>query len=255
MKTEIMKCKVCLILCCFIYINALSNNSFADKLNQDQVYQQGIDAVYDEKYSKAAKLLEKALCTGIYNSQYKNDAYIKLYYMSFILEDQNKRQYYENKCVESIKMFQPIRKDFKIEIRQVAVDYSSVNEKEYENTSWVNPTTPGVIIENPIYVKKNGYNMSNLITKFELKSYLNLNKKRYYYFNLFLNQEGQELFRKISIENINKRLAIIVNGHVYSAPIIREELKGGCMMIASPDKVNTLRLLSIMTLNKNILTN
>ena len=38
---------------------------------------------------------------------------------------------------------------------------------------------------------------------------------------------GRELFAAITKENLNKRLAIVVDGHLYSAPVIRSEIPGG----------------------------
>ena len=39
--------------------------------------------------------------------------------------------------------------------------------------------------------------------------------------------EGKELFAAITKENINKRLAIVLNGQLYSAPVIRSEISEG----------------------------
>ena len=39
--------------------------------------------------------------------------------------------------------------------------------------------------------------------------------------------EGKELFAAITKENINKRLAIVLDGHLYSAPVIRSEISAG----------------------------
>ena len=39
--------------------------------------------------------------------------------------------------------------------------------------------------------------------------------------------EGQDLFAAITREHINKRLAIVLNGQVYSAPVIRSEISQG----------------------------
>ncbi len=39
--------------------------------------------------------------------------------------------------------------------------------------------------------------------------------------------EGQELFAAVTKENINKRLAIVLNGQLYSAPVIRSEISEG----------------------------
>lgn len=41
------------------------------------------------------------------------------------------------------------------------------------------------------------------------------------------SDEGKELFAAVTKENINKRLAIVLNGQVYSAPVIRSEISGG----------------------------
>jgi hypothetical protein len=39
--------------------------------------------------------------------------------------------------------------------------------------------------------------------------------------------DGQELFAAVTRENINRRLAIVLNGQVFSAPMIRSEITGG----------------------------
>lgn len=41
------------------------------------------------------------------------------------------------------------------------------------------------------------------------------------------SEEGKELFAAITKENINKRLAIVLDGRAYSAPVIRSEINGG----------------------------
>jgi RNA polymerase sigma factor (sigma-70 family) len=41
------------------------------------------------------------------------------------------------------------------------------------------------------------------------------------------SQAGRELLAAITKENINKRLAIVLNGQLYSAPVIRSEISGG----------------------------
>ena len=41
------------------------------------------------------------------------------------------------------------------------------------------------------------------------------------------SEEGKELFAVVTKENINKRLAIVLDGHLYSAPVIRSEVSGG----------------------------
>jgi preprotein translocase subunit SecD len=46
------------------------------------------------------------------------------------------------------------------------------------------------------------------------------------------SQEGKELFAAVTRENINKRLAIVLNGQLYSAPVIRSEISGGRAQIS-----------------------
>jgi preprotein translocase subunit SecD len=44
---------------------------------------------------------------------------------------------------------------------------------------------------------------------------------------LQFNSEGSDLFAKITRENVNKRLAIFLDGDIKSMPVIREEITGG----------------------------
>jgi len=44
---------------------------------------------------------------------------------------------------------------------------------------------------------------------------------------LQFNQEGSDLFAKITKENIGRRLAIFLDGNIESMPVIREEISGG----------------------------
>ena len=46
------------------------------------------------------------------------------------------------------------------------------------------------------------------------------------------SEVGKELFAAITKENINKRLAIVLDGHLYSAPVIRSEIAGGKAQIS-----------------------
>jgi preprotein translocase subunit SecD len=38
---------------------------------------------------------------------------------------------------------------------------------------------------------------------------------------------GKELFAAVTKENLNKRLAIVLDGHLYLAPVIRDEITDG----------------------------
>jgi RNA polymerase sigma factor (sigma-70 family) len=45
--------------------------------------------------------------------------------------------------------------------------------------------------------------------------------------NVELSQEGGELFAAVTKEHINQRLAIVLNGQLYAAPVIRSEISSG----------------------------
>jgi preprotein translocase subunit SecD len=42
---------------------------------------------------------------------------------------------------------------------------------------------------------------------------------------------GRELFAQITKDNLNKRLAIVLDGHLLSAPVIRSEISGGSVQL------------------------
>ncbi len=47
------------------------------------------------------------------------------------------------------------------------------------------------------------------------------------YVTLSFNRQGARIFERVTGENVNKRLAIILDNKVYSAPVIREKISGG----------------------------
>jgi preprotein translocase subunit SecD len=58
------------------------------------------------------------------------------------------------------------------------------------------------------------------------------------------NEEGKELFAAFTKENINRRLAIVLNGQVFSAPVIRSEIPGGRVQITGSFTQDEARLLA-----------
>ncbi|MCX6717563.1 MAG: protein translocase subunit SecD [Candidatus Taylorbacteria bacterium] len=49
---------------------------------------------------------------------------------------------------------------------------------------------------------------------------------------LQFNKEGEDLFAKITKENVNRKLAIFLDGDLKSMPVIKEEIKGGQAVIS-----------------------
>jgi len=52
------------------------------------------------------------------------------------------------------------------------------------------------------------------------------------YVSIRFNQKGAKIFKRVTTENVNKRLAIILDNKVYSAPVIREPIPGGRAQIS-----------------------
>jgi len=66
------------------------------------------------------------------------------------------------------------------------------------------------------------------------------------YVELILNDRGARLFEKITGENVGRRLAIILDNTVYSAPVIREKIGGGRASITGSFDIKEARDLAIV---------
>jgi RNA polymerase sigma factor (sigma-70 family) len=61
--------------------------------------------------------------------------------------------------------------------------------------------------------------------------------------NVEFSQEGKELFAAVTRENLNQRVAIVLDGHLCAAPVIRSEISGGQAQITGAftvDEANAL---------------
>ncbi|MDA8169286.1 MAG: protein translocase subunit SecD [Nitrospiraceae bacterium] len=66
------------------------------------------------------------------------------------------------------------------------------------------------------------------------------------YVSLRFNPEGAKLFDQITAANVNKRLAIILDNKVYSAPVIRERISGGSAQISGNFTMDEAKDLAIV---------
>ena len=64
--------------------------------------------------------------------------------------------------------------------------------------------------------------------------------------SLSFNNQGARIFERITGENVNKRLAIVLDDHVYSAPNINEKISGGKAQISGSFSDETARDLAIV---------
>jgi preprotein translocase subunit SecD len=51
------------------------------------------------------------------------------------------------------------------------------------------------------------------------------------YVSIDFDNKGARLFERVTEANVKKRLAIVLDGHVYSAPVIQEKISGGSARI------------------------
>src|SRR3989344_5916384 len=66
------------------------------------------------------------------------------------------------------------------------------------------------------------------------------------YVSLTFDSVGARLFEEITAQNVNKRMAIILDGNVYSAPVIREKISGGRAQISGSFTYETATDLAIV---------
>lgn len=66
------------------------------------------------------------------------------------------------------------------------------------------------------------------------------------YVALEFNREGARIFEKITAENVGKRLAIVLDNVVYSAPVIKERIAGGRASITGAFTIDEAKDLAIV---------
>lgn len=66
------------------------------------------------------------------------------------------------------------------------------------------------------------------------------------YVSLSFDARGARLFERITGENIEKKLAIVLDNHVYSAPVIRDRISGGRAQITGNFTMDEARDLAIV---------
>ncbi len=66
------------------------------------------------------------------------------------------------------------------------------------------------------------------------------------YVSLTFDNRGSRIFERITGENVNKRLAIVLDGEVYSTPVIQERISGGRASITGRFSVEEAHDLSVV---------
>jgi len=94
----------------------------------------------------------------------------------------------------------------------------------------------------PLLVKKK----PELTGKYIKDAYVGYDRSGFPDVNIVLNSEGAKIFEKVTTNSIGKRLAIVLDGVVKSAPVIRERIPGGKAQITGRFSMEEARELAIV---------
>ncbi len=101
----------------------------------------------------------------------------------------------------------------------------------------------GAAIKIPILLKKEAALTGNLLS--EAKVSLG-SQRAEPYVSISFNTEGAKLFDEVTGANVKKRLAIILDNTIYSAPVIQERISGGNAQITGNFSMDEAKDLSIV---------
>lgn len=88
----------------------------------------------------------------------------------------------------------------------------------------------GIATTTPILMKKQTLLTGELLT--DAKVSIGGEFRNEPYVGIEFNSEGARIFDKITAENVGKRLAIVLDNTVYSAPVVKERISGGKAQIS-----------------------
>jgi preprotein translocase subunit SecD len=104
----------------------------------------------------------------------------------------------------------------------------------------------GVTTTSPILVKKQTVLTGEMLTDARVRIGGGDTNRNEPYVALEFNAEGARVFDKVTGENVNKRIAIVLDNVVYSAPVVRERISGGRASISGSFSADEAKDLSIV---------
>ena len=87
----------------------------------------------------------------------------------------------------------------------------------------------GAVTETPIVVKKKTVMTGDLLSDAQVRIDSRFNEP---YVSIEFNSLGAKRFDELTAANVGKRMAIVLDNNVYSAPVIRERISGGSAQIS-----------------------
>jgi preprotein translocase subunit SecD len=98
----------------------------------------------------------------------------------------------------------------------------------------------GVVTRRPYLLKKRSLMTGDVLTDARMRIKSDFNEP---YVSIDFDARGARLFDQITAENVKKRLAIVLDNNVYSAPVIQERISGGKAQITghfTPEEASDL---------------
>jgi preprotein translocase subunit SecD len=101
----------------------------------------------------------------------------------------------------------------------------------------------GVVRKIPVLLKKQAVLTGDLLSDAKVNIDTRFSEP---YVSISFNEAGAKVFEEITAENVKKRLAIILDNTVYSAPVIQEKIAGGNAQITGHFTMEEAKDLSIV---------
>jgi preprotein translocase subunit SecD len=100
----------------------------------------------------------------------------------------------------------------------------------------------GVVSITPLLLKKQAALTGSLLSEAKVS----LDNLAQPYVSIAFNPEGAKLFDQVTAANVKKRMAIILDNNVYSAPVIQERISGGSAQITGSFSMDEAKDLAIV---------
>jgi preprotein translocase subunit SecD len=100
----------------------------------------------------------------------------------------------------------------------------------------------GVVSITPLLMKKQSVLTGSLLSEAKVS----LDNLAQPYVSISFNAEGAKLFDQVTAANVKKRMAIILDNNVYSAPVIQERISGGNAQITGSFSMDEAKDLTIV---------
>ncbi len=101
----------------------------------------------------------------------------------------------------------------------------------------------GIVRKEPILLKKQAVMTGDLLSEAKVNLDSQFSEP---YVSITFNEEGARRFEEVTGANVKKRLAIILDNTVYSAPVIQEKIAGGSAQVTGNFSMDEAKDLSIV---------